>query len=216
MYKLPKGKLIVLKILTVIVIFFALISSIVASFFVVYGRTYVNGNSMSPTLNVTYKQSGKRDVIYINRFSSGKVGDIVVLDLRKNNSFGDYAVKRLVAVGGDVVNIVNNNGEYDLVVNGQIINYGFNKTSGHNTYNSFVQYVNNHKHDTTRIKQNQNGDIEGVIVKSGEIYVLGDNWECSVDSSLVGPISKKVIVGRVDIVVKPKQCEILTILKRIF
>ena len=53
-------------------------------------------------------------------------------------------------------------------------------------------------------------------IKKGEIFVLGDNWEYSKDSSLVGPLDKNLIIGRVDIVIKPHQNEILSILKKIF
>lgn len=171
---------------------------------------------MHPTLNAEYSNTNEQDVVYINRFRKGKVGDVVVLDLRKHISFGDYAIKRLVAVEGDVVNIEFDGTNYNLIVNGKIIDSRPDKTLGYNTYSSFIQYIENHKHDTTRISKSENNDINGVIIKSGEIFVLGDNWEQSKDSSLVGPINKSTIVGRVDIVVKPTQNEILTILKRIF
>ena len=218
MYKLPCGRLIFFKVVMAITIFFALICTIVAGFFVVYIRVPVNGTSMLPTLNIYLEETGGNDIVYINRFNKGKVGDIVVLDLRDNANFGDYPIKRLVATEGDVVNIEFDNTaqQYNLVVNQNIIYSKAYKTFGYNTYTAFQQYVNLHKHDKTRIAQDEHGNIKGVNIKIGEIFVLGDNWDVSKDSSLVGPISKKAIVGRVDIVATPKQNEILSVLKGIF
>jgi len=217
MNSLPIRKLMWIRIITPVIIFFALISSLVAGFFVVYIRTPVNGLSMSPTLNTMYEQTGKRDMVYINRFNKGKVGDIVVLDLRSHPTFGDYAIKRLVAVEGDVVNICldTTTSTYNLIVNGEIIESKPHQVFELNTYSSFNQYIKNHKSDSSRISVKDN-QVEGVIIKKGEIFVLGDNWNVSKDSSLVGPISQKSIVGRVDMVIKPNKNELLTILKRIF
>ena len=80
----------------------------------------------------------------------------------------------------------------------------------------FNNYVENHVNDKSRISFDENGQPNGVIVRRGEIFVLGDNWNVSKDSSLIGPISKKCVIGRVDIVVKPSQNEFLAILKGIF
>ena len=219
MYKLPKQNLIVLKIITCVIVFFAIISSLVAGFFVVYIRTYVNGNSMYPTLNSTYEQTNKRDIVYINRFAKVDIGDVVVLDLRKHPNFdNDYAIKRLIAKSGDIVNIEFDEQQliYNLIVNGNVIQSKEHKLFGYNTYSCFKQYVESHQLDSSRISKNDQGEIEGVIIKSGEIFVLGDNWDTSKDSSLVGPIKESAIVGRVDIVIKSTQNEFLSIIKRIF
>ncbi len=214
MYEISSRKLLGLQIMTCVIIVFAILSVIISSFFIVYSRTYVKGMSMYPTLNSP--QSNQRDVIYINRFNKGVKGDIIVLDLRKNNNFGNYTIKRLIASEGDIVNIVFDGNQYNLIVNEQIIYSKPNSALGYNTYSSFETYVKNHINETSRISKNADEEVKGVIVQKGEIFVLGDNWNLSKDSSLVGPISKKSVVGRVDIVVKPSQNELLTILKRIF
>ena len=216
MYKIPTRRLILLKTITVVIIFFAILSLAVAGFNVVYIRTSVKGDSMLPTLNQQYQTTKKPDIVYINRFNKGKVGDVVVLDLREYANFGDYAIKRVVAGGGDIVNIIFDGNDYKLIVNNEIIYSRPDKILGYNTYSSFMQYIQNHKHDKSRISFNENDQPNGVIVKKGEVYVLGDNWDVSKDSSLIGPITKKRIVGRVDIVVKPSQNEVWTILKGIF
>ena len=218
MYKIPRARLILLRIITAVIVFFALVVFAVSSFFVVYTRTDVKGSSMAPTLNEFYSQTGEIDIVYINRFNKGKVGDIIVLDLRKNADFGEYVIKRLVAVEGDIVNIEfdEQNLQYNLVVNGEIVQSKPNQNGGYNTYHGFVNYVANNRLDNTRVLKNEHNKVEGIRVKDGEVFILGDNWDCSKDSSLVGPVSKKTIVGCVDIVVKPYKNEILTILKRIF
>ena len=216
MYKIPTRRLILLKVITAVIIFFAILSTFVAGFNVVYIRTCVKGDSMLPTLNQQYQTSNKRDIVYINRFNTGKAGDIVVLDLRKYSNFGDYAIKRIIAVAGDVVNINFDGDNYNLMVNNETIDSRPDKILGYNTYSSFMQYIQNHKHDKSRISFDEHDQPNGVIVKSGEVYVLGDNWDVSKDSSLIGPISKKCIVGRVDIIVKPSENELWAILKGIF
>lgn len=218
MYKLPRKKLIGLRIITSVILFFAVISIAVAGFFVVYIRTPVKGLSMYPTLNLNYEQTNKRDIVYINRFAKVKVGDIVVLDLRSNKDFGNFAIKRLVATEGDIVNMQFDvvNMQYNFIVNGQIVEFRTYKDFGYNSYAVFTQYVDMHKGNNQRIKLDEHDNVEGVIVQEGEIFVLGDNWEVSKDSTTVGPISKNTIVGRVDIVVMSNQNEILSILKRIF
>lgn len=216
MYKLPTNKTFWLKVITIVIAFFALISLLVASFNVCFIRTSVKGASMYPTLNYMYNQTRKQDIVYINRFATANEGDIVVLDLTKHPNFGNYSVKRLIATGGDKVKITLDvtKMELNLIVN----NYTFYTKSydeGFNTYNSLNQYISNHQQDSSRIVQDEDGD-DCIIVKSNEIFVLGDNWTVSKDSSLVGPFNKNVLVGKVDIIVKPNQNELLQILKRIF
>ena len=172
MYKIPAKKLIFLRIITCVIIVFALISTAIAGFFVVYNRTYVKGLSMYPILNSKYEQTNKRDVIYINRFAKTKKGDIIVLDLREHNVFMNYAVKRLIATEGDIVNITFDidKMEYYLIVNGEIVETKQYQNLGYNTYSCFNQYVSNHKADSSRISKNNQDEVDGVIVKTGEIF----------------------------------------------
>ena len=102
---------------------FTLIVSLFAGFFIEYIRNNVNGSSMAPTLNSTFSITGERDIVYINRFAKVSCDDIVVLDLRNNPNFGNYAIKRLIAMEGDIVNIVwdNENRQYNLIVNDKIV-----------------------------------------------------------------------------------------------
>jgi len=218
MYKFPIKRLILMKLITIVMVFCAIIVTIVSTFFIVYSRSKVNGYSMLPTLNSSFEKYKKNDIVYINRFSNVRTGDIVVLDLSKNANFNGYAVKRLIATEGDIVNIVYDgvDREYDLIVNNKVFYSMEYQDFGYNTYNSFLQYVSNHQHDTSRIYRDLDGNIQGIIIKSNEIFVLGDNWNLSKDSSMFGPFKKSTIVGRVDIIVKPNQNEFWQVLKQIF
>lgn len=217
MYKINTLKLNILKIITCVMIVFSLIVSVCAIFNVLYIKTYVNGLSMFPTLNSSLEQTGKRDILYINRFGKVEVGDIVVLDLRDNPNFNSYAVKRLIAIENDIVNIEYDveNRQYNLLVNNKIVISKEHIDFGYNTYDCFKRYIENHQQDSTRIAK-ENGVVKGVIIKKDEVFVLGDNWEVSKDSSLIGPISEKNIVGRVDIIIEPNENDFIEILKGIF
>ena len=78
---------------------------------------YVNGESMWPTLY-------NGDIVLVNRLDKNyEHGDIVVTDA--TNSFREHLVKRVVAIGGDEVDI-SDNGE--LLINGEVSQYNFENT----------------------------------------------------------------------------------------
>ena len=211
-------KLWLLRVMAVAITIFAIITMAFASFFTIYCRTYVNGTSMLPTLNSSLSQTSKRDVVYINRFAKVNVGDIIVLDLTDNINFKTYVIKKLVAREGDIVNIIydNNEMQYNLIVNNEVVDSKPYQDLGYTTYDNFTQYISTHKHDSTRIAKDGNGSIKGVIIKPGELFVLGENWNISKDSALFGPFSDKTLVGKIDIVIKPGQNEFMQVLKSIF
>ena len=214
MYKIPTKRLILFKIITVVIVFFALCWTMIAGFNVIYTRAHVNGLSMYPTLNEQLSTVNQRDVIYINNFAKPARNDIVVMDLRSHAEFGNYTVKRLIATSGDVVTITIENDCYVLKVNTQLV-YTRSFSDGLNTYLSFDKYVKEHMYQKSRVSKLDNGDY-GVKVNHGEVFVLGDNWNVSKDSALVGPINEKTIIGRVDYVIKPNQNEFVSIIKGIF
>lgn len=167
--------------------------SFVLAFNITYTKSLVSGDSMATTFF-------DQDRVFINRFEKGKVGDIVVADIKNEENWdhtleGRYIVKRLVATAGDRVKIVRADfGKYELYVNDKLI-CTKNADGLLSTYSNFVAYLANNQSDTSRI------DNGAVIVKNGEVFLLGDNWEVSYDSAAVGPINESSLVGRVDIIV---------------
>ena len=222
MLKLNSKARIFKKVLCVLVVIGALITSIFAGFNIVYIKTYVKGSSMAPTFNLNVPDGEKGDKIYINRFAKGKRDDIIVLKLA--NEDDEYIIKRLIALEGDVVNIVDDedNKRYNLMVNDKIFYTkpyqfdNFGREVEYNTVESFKSYIEEHKTDELRVVKDEDEHIKGVSIKKGEVYLLGDNWNVSKDSSLMGPYKYKNIIGRVDFIVEKGENEFVEILKRIF
>lgn len=216
MYKMPTKRLWLLRIITVVVVFFSLLSSCYILLNVFYIRTPVNGSSMYPTLNLSAEKTGKNDIVYINRFDDVSVNDIVVLDLRTNPNFGGYAIKRLIALENDVVNIIWDGQQYNVVVNGKVLYSKPYQDGGYETYDNFRSNILNNDKYSSNIVLAEDNEVLGFKVPTNQVFVLGDNWNISKDSAIYGSFNKKTLVGKVDIVVQPKDIEVLQIIKKIF
>ena len=127
----------------------------------------VDGQSMVPTL-----QNGDQLIAY-SLFYEPERGDVVVVD--GYTSFGQPLVKRVIAVGGDEVDINFENGE--VAVNGALLQ---------------EDYIS----DLTQ----QQYDIRfPVTVPEGCVFLMGDNRPYSIDSrhSDIGFIDKRDLLGKV-------------------
>ena len=126
----------------------------------------VTGDSMNPTL-----YEGERLLLaeYMNEFERG---DIVVID----RYTAEPLIKRVIAVGGDKVNIVQTFDGYSVLVNGRI------------QYESYIQ--------GTTVMNDFDGEI---TVPNGYYFVLGDNRTISKDSRMdeIGLIDEGDVVGKV-------------------
>jgi len=150
---------------------FGILVSVFIAFVFVYFigmTTRVIGVSMEPTVF-----NGEK--VYINRMAymltAPKVGDVVVF-LPNGNENSHYYVKRVVAVPGDTVQIIDGR----LYVNGAI-------------------------EESTEIEYDKMADAgiaeNPILLKANEFFVLGDNRNNSEDSRAanIGPILKKDILG---------------------
>lgn len=152
---------------------------IVAVIFTFFFRIVaVDGSSMTNTL-----QNEDR-VIITHLLYTPEVGDIVVIsrsDVYESSSLQSKAplIKRIVAVGGDIVYI-------DFEVGTVYVNGKPSKTEKY----------------TRDGKTFQRGDIdfppEGLKVPEGHVFVLGDNRNDSTDSRFksVGMVSEDQIIGK--------------------
>ena len=129
----------------------------------------VSGDSMLNTV-----ENG--DLLYV-RDEKAKRGDIVIISV-KDYTFdggyhfsGEYIIKRLIAIEGDTVQCV------DGVVS---IRYAGSE--------EFVVLKEFYIRDTTP-------DFNAVTVGAGEIFFLGDNRHNSYDSTEIGCLLEKDIVG---------------------
>ncbi len=133
----------------------------------------VQGVSMEPTF-----QDGDRLVIRSVAYTAER-GDAVVLD--SHTGLGKPLVKRVVAVGGDVIDIDTTNG--DVYINGELIDEPYIAD------NETVVY-----------------DVEfPLTIEEGHVFVMGDNRDNSQDSrsSTVGQVDERGIMGKVVLRVFP-------------
>ena len=133
----------------------------------------VDGSSMYPTLHDGDK------IIISNLFYSPKQGDIVVL--RKDTFMSEPIVKRVIAVGGQKIDI-----DFDTGI----------------VYVDNVALHEDYINELTYDPENFEGPI---TVPVGSIFVMGDNRNASSDSryATLGCVDTRYIMGRVYCTVFP-------------
>jgi signal peptidase I len=138
----------------------------IALFFILFrfiiGLSFVSGESMYPTL-----QNGEA-VVYLRTVNNFKKGDIISIRVPS----GDYYVKRVIAVAGDVVNIKDG----EVYVNDELVEniYGTGETL-----------------------EQEGAVIYPYTVRESNVFVLGDNRGVSVDSRSFGEVNKIQIRGKI-------------------
>lgn len=163
---------------TIIFAFFA----VILIFTFILRVATVSGESMIPTL-----ADGDR-LIVSHLFYEPKPGDIVMVNsikghiynesnaLQEVSGLGKVIVKRVIAVGGQTVNINFNTGE--VTVDGQVLN---------------EPYIN----ELTLL--DEGGHQYPVVVPNGYVFVMGDNRTNSTDSrdARIGFIEEEDVLGKV-------------------
>lgn len=146
-----------------------LLVALVLVFFVWFDSSTVTGPSMMPTLR-------DHDYVLLTKgLPDPQRGDMVILNV-VNKGVAEEWVKRIVAVGGDVVDV---SGDI-ILVNGKAEQFRHViTTSGAST------------------------PIEHVTVDPGRIFVAGDNRGVSEDSRYVGTFPVSAIKGRVVFIYAP-------------
>ena len=145
----------------------AVVISVVLNLFVVQ-VTEVRQRSMEPTL----EQNDRVLVSKLDyRFGAPQRGDIIVFNPPVPDATIPY-VKRVIAVGGETVDLRNGN----VFVNGQQVNIA-------------------QAHGTTLPQAPQ--IVYPFTVPQGQIFVMGDNRTFSSDSRTFGPVPVASIIGKV-------------------
>ena len=182
------------KFLNSIVLLSMVISLAIFSFSFSFIDVEVIGPSMQPTINAQWNASEtyKRDTAYIKKGSSFTRGDIIVVESSENL----HIIKRLIAVAGDSLNIIENEltEDIELYLNGQLLieDYVVFKDGLSSTFDNF----NNLRVDRPELFVGDN-----LVVPEGQIFYLGDNRGQSLDCSIEGPKPIEKVVGKVSIVV---------------
>lgn len=157
------------------IVFFSIMSVVIAFlityillFSFVFMRVEVTGRSMMPTLN-----SG--DVLVAHKNFTVEHGDVVILKDVKNN--GDWLIKRVIGLEGDVVEIQNGK----VYLNGDLLEepYVLNKNS------TFAPSCSD---DTDTM-------LQIYTLGENEIFYLGDNREDSLDARYYGVCTEENVVG---------------------
>ena len=133
----------------------------------------VVGESMLPTLN-------NGDWLAVTGFKEHyRQNDIVIIT--QPNALDEPLVKRIIAVGGDTVDI--NFDEHHVYVNGQLLNEPF--INEPTAYRGDVQFP--------------------LTVPEGKVFVMGDNRNNSLDSrtKMIGFIDERYILGKAEYRVYP-------------
>ena len=162
----------------------------------VYETAPVAGPSMENTFN-KYGDD-MNDTVIINTFMKYDTGDIIVIDVtKKNSSTKEFHIKRVVGMPGDIIDIVEIDGNYYLERNGKIVEekYIKSRVGMVRTYEKF-QILKRDILFTSCF--NAQGKF---VVPKNEVFVLGDNRANSEDSSIVGSYKKEQVVGKVQYVV---------------
>ena len=136
-------------------------------FSLVFRPAAVIGDSMLPSF------SGGDRVACIHSFSGYERGDVIIIS--HATRMDESIIKRVIAVGGDTVDIDFYKGT--VSVNGQVLD---------------EPYVNAPVHD----RENFEGKI---TVPKGSVFVMGDNRNASTDSrdARLGCVDTRYIMGRV-------------------
>lgn len=153
--------------LAVIIVVVVLIRSFVI------GTIYVKGSSMEPNFH-------HGDFLLINKLemliSEPERGDIVICSLHENG-YDENIIKRVIGEPGDVIDFRENDGYYDIYINGEKL-----------------------EEDYIAEPVLSAGDwAYPMEVPEGSFFVLGDNRNASSDSrkETIGPVSKEDIMGKV-------------------
>ena len=148
---------------TIIFAFFA----VILIFTFLLRQANVDGESMVPTL-----QNGEKLIVH-HLFYTPEKGDIVIVD---SSNLGKPIVKRVIAEGGDTIDINFDTGA--VTVNGEVLD---------------EPYIN----DLT--KRDEDGQVYPLTIPDGYYFVMGDNRMNSFDSrsAAVGLVPEDEIMGKV-------------------
>ena len=168
-----RRQIIVALVCVLIVVLLAVTLALIIKTYVITTFT-VDGISMYPTLDGGGGASLDSDpqngeTLYLNRVAKIKRGNIVVFKPDWAAMNGKALVKRVVAVAGDHLQIINGK----VILNGQPL-------------------------DEPYINEAMNHDYDGldVVIANGNIFCMGDNRNHSSDCRAYGQVPLDTVVGR--------------------
>lgn len=184
-------------------------------FYAIFNFTFeyhpVEGYSMSPTLNLN---SSSEDSVYLMKSKEYKRGDIIVA---KHSNV--LVIKRLIATGGEKINISFEHGKCVIYIikpnENEPIKYDYSFIGGigyAGTYDDFIGYTQENSTDV----ENIDGKFY-LTIPYGYVFYLGDNMQAgeSEDCADYGPVNQELLVGKVRFVIHERKHYVKQIIEQI-
>jgi len=170
---------------------------------------YVPSSSMNPTLvqgdrviinKLAYSLRVPFTLLELVRWDSPHRGDVITFDSPAPQEEGLNLIKRVVAVGGDIIEMHNNN----LIINGVSVDRSLMAESrilpseyGPLKVQVWSERSGDHLIQTATIpSRNQFRDMSPVHVPEGSLMVMGDSRDNSNDSRFIGFIDIHRVTGQ--------------------
>ena len=111
------------KVLNVILNVLLVIALIITAYFIFYTFTHFTSNVQGPSMIPTFNnESGEEDRVLASKIASYTYGDIVILRVEEEGSqSAKDIIKRVYAFGGDSIDMVFENHNLTIYVNGNIV-----------------------------------------------------------------------------------------------
>lgn len=160
--------------IVLLVIVLAIATALLLKYFVLDTFT-VDGISMYPTLDGGNganldDDENNGETLFLNKMAKIKRGDIVVFVPDKGTFAGRTLVKRVIAIGGDHVQIKDN----AVYLNGQLLVEDYTNNQEPAIYDQDLDFY----------------------VEEGNVFCMGDNRNHSSDCRVFGQVSLDTVVGR--------------------
>ncbi len=176
---------------------------------------------MLPTLNSNVEDSSTSgDTVYVNPYDKIKLNDIVVAAPDWQGLSGNLIIKRLVGMPGDKIQIKDLGESYGLFVNDSLLYSKSKYTESGNVdiygtlayYKKYLSFLS----DPSFAEYVETENSESFIrLDKDEYFLMGDNWGNTLDSLSEGPVSRKKIEGKVNLIVDYKNKNRFVVVKHV-
>lgn len=165
----------------------------------------IDGASMQPGINNYSPPTG--DIAIVAKYSEIKRGDIVIVDMTQSKNTANQVnektlIKRVIAMSGDTLKMVYENGTVVVYVNGERLDEPYTQGSEYS-----VSKMNNFRNQTGWVDWKDNfgnstlqpiDEFGTIIIPDGYFFFMGDNRESSYDCRGMGPMPISYCVGVVE------------------